>query len=257
MLVALLEWYLPGGWRLVTELLLTRLPQRVDIVVVRRDDQPLAPARKIHSIFDYLRTHTLIEHKGPTDDLQPGDALTLLGYAAQYMRMNKLSDPVELCLMVVADHVPPGFVKQVERMGGKLERTGGGLLRGEMAGLTLHGVETADACRAGATERLLYAFSRAFRVDPHGGPPLDVDELGVYHILYQQVEQFRRNRGSMAVRDMDELKRASDELLRELFAKMPPEDLTKGLGALTPEHIAAAIDALPPEAREQIKQRLH
>src|SRR5208282_5243507 len=38
MLVALLEFYLPGGWKLLPELLLSRLPQRVDIVVLRLVD---------------------------------------------------------------------------------------------------------------------------------------------------------------------------------------------------------------------------
>jgi hypothetical protein len=95
MLVALLEFYLPAGWQLLPEFLLTRLPQRVDIVVVRRVQETAGKPRKIHSILDHLHLHTLIEHKGPTDDLEPGDALTLLGYAAQYMRMVKVSDPAE------------------------------------------------------------------------------------------------------------------------------------------------------------------
>jgi hypothetical protein len=76
MLVALLEYYLPGGWKLLPEVLLSRLPQRVDIVVLRLVDAVAGPARKLHSVFDHLRPHTLIEHKGPTDDLEPGDALT-------------------------------------------------------------------------------------------------------------------------------------------------------------------------------------
>ncbi len=165
MLVALLELYLPEGFQLLPEFLLSRLPQRVDIVVIRRVHEAAGRARKIHSILDHLRAHTLIEHKGPTDDLEPGDALTLLGYAAQYMRMAKVGDPSELCLMVVCDRIPSGFVAQVERMRGSLSRMGSGLWHGEVAGLLLHGVETREACRGGITERLLYAFSR----DPAAG----------------------------------------------------------------------------------------
>lgn len=93
MLVALLEYYLPAGWQLLPEFLLGRLPQRVNIVVLRLVQQAADPARRLHSIFNHLRPHTLIEHKGPTDEIEPGDALTLLGYAAQYMRLNKLSEP--------------------------------------------------------------------------------------------------------------------------------------------------------------------
>jgi len=89
-LVALLEMYLPLGWLLIPELLLARLPQRIDIVILEMVGSAPGPVRKLHSIFDYLRPHTLIEHKGPTDDLAGEDALVLLGYGAQYMRLKKI-----------------------------------------------------------------------------------------------------------------------------------------------------------------------
>jgi hypothetical protein len=170
MLVALLEIYLPGGWHLIPELLLSRLPQRVDIVVLELVGTVKGAAHKLHSIFDYLRPHTLIEHKGPTDDLAAEDALVLLGYGAQFMRLKKIKDPSELCLMVVSDRITPGFVEQVERLRGHFSPAGQGLWRGELSGAALHGVETGAAARSGPTERLLYAFSRAFLTDPSRGP---------------------------------------------------------------------------------------
>src|SRR5262249_39452555 len=81
MLVKLLEVYLPEGYQLIAEFLLARQSQRVDIVVIRKVDVDLGPVKKLHSILDYLRAHTLIEHKGPTDDLAAEDLLTLLAYA--------------------------------------------------------------------------------------------------------------------------------------------------------------------------------
>jgi hypothetical protein len=252
MLVALLEIYLPDGWQLFPEFLLGRLPQRVDIVVVRRIHEPLEAARKIHSILHHLRPHTLIEHKGPTDDLEPGDALTLLGYAAQYMRMNKLADPAELCLMVVCDRIPRGFVEQIRRLGGKLSSTGGGLWGGELAGMIMHGVETREAYRASPTERLLYAFSRAFLTAP-AGVPLDAEERQVYHSLYQQVEQFRRERGDMAIRDFEALQKSDEEFTAMWLARVKPEKRLQGLSS---EEIAEAIHALPPEVQEELKKKL-
>jgi hypothetical protein len=50
----------------IAEFLLARQSQRVDIVVIRKVDVVQDPVKKLHSIFDYLRAHTLIEHKGPT-----------------------------------------------------------------------------------------------------------------------------------------------------------------------------------------------
>src|SRR6202044_3168974 len=90
MLVALPAFYLPSGWRLIPELILTRLPQRIDIVILQLVSEHPGVPTKLHSIFDYLRPHTLIEHKGPTDDLCAEDALVLLGYGAQYMRLKKV-----------------------------------------------------------------------------------------------------------------------------------------------------------------------
>ena len=78
MLVAALEAYLPSGWQLIPELLLSRLPQRVDIVILELLGTTPGVARKLLSIFNFLRPHTLIEFKGPTDDLAAEDALVLL-----------------------------------------------------------------------------------------------------------------------------------------------------------------------------------
>jgi hypothetical protein len=294
MLVALLEFYLPGGWKLLPELLLSRLPQRVDIVVLRLVDAVAGTVRKLHSVFDHLRPHTLIEHKGPTDDLEPGDALTLLAYAGQYMRLAKVSDPNEVCLMVICDHIPIGFVKQVEKMGGTFEAIGGGLWRGKMAGLLLRGIETRVAYRTGPSEHLLYTFSKAYLNAPEGLLPLDAEEARVYTLLYQQVEQFRKQRGTMAIRDIDAAQKSYQDVLEEMVELLPPERRLRGLApeqrlaglapeqrlaGLAPEQRLAGLDrdnqalALPievlrvlpedylrslsPEVQEEIRRRLH
>jgi hypothetical protein len=243
MLVALLEFYLPGGWRLVPELLLGRLPQRVDILVLRLVEAVAGEVRKLHSVFDHLRPHTLIEHKGPTDDLEPGDALTLLGYAGQYMRLTKVSDPGEVCLMVICDRIPDGFVAQVERMGGTFEAVGAGLWRGKMAGILMRGIETRVAYRTDSSEHLLYTFSRAYLNEPGIMLSLDEEEKRVYTLLYQQVEQFRRQRGNTAMRDIDAALKSYEEVVKEWFEKLP---LEKRLAGLAPEERLAG---LAPEER--------
>jgi len=284
MLVALLEFYLPEGWQLLAEHLLSRLPQRVDIVVLRLVDATAGPARKLHSVFDHLRPHTLIEHKGPTDDLEPGDALTLLGYAGQYMRLARVGDPGEVCLMVICDHIPNGFVRQVERMDGTFQPVGAGLWRGKMAGLLLRGIETRVACRTDPSEHLLYTFSRAYLTEPTALLPLDEEETRVYTLLYQQVEQFRRQRGAMAMRDVDAAKKSYEDVLLEAALQLPPARLLarlapeQRLAGLAPEQRLAGLDrdhqalalpdevlrALPetyigslsPEVQDEIRRRL-
>jgi hypothetical protein len=180
--------------------------------------------------------------------------------------------------MVVCDRIPAGFVEQVERQRGRFASVGGGLWRGEMAGFLLHGVETCDACRASPREHLLYAFSRAFLTNAAGFPPLDEEGREVYALIYQQVEQFRRRRGDMAIRDREALKKSYEAALKEFLAQMPPEERLKGLtpeqianalppdkgrlAGLTPEQIATlftsdeALNALSPEAREELRKKL-
>ncbi|MCK6590004.1 MAG: hypothetical protein L6Q76_20725 [Polyangiaceae bacterium] len=281
MLVAALETYLPSGWQLIAELLLSRLPQRVDIVILELVGTAPGAARKLLSIFDFLRPHNLIEFKGPTDDLAAEDALVLLAYGAQYMRLKKLKDPSEICLMVIADRIPPAFVEQIERLQGRFTPTDKGLWQGEVAGAVLHGVETGMASQRGSTEQLLYVFSRAFLKDPRGGLPLDEEARKVYILLQNQVEQFRKLRGETAMKDYELAKISLEELLQpvmqeftpeqiartfpaEKLAKaLTPEQLAKALTpeqlakALTPEQLTEFLAALPPELREQIKRQLH
>ena len=110
----------------------------------------------------------------------------------QYMVLSRLDDPGELCLMVIADRIPPSFPEQIQRFGGRFEPQGSGLWRGDVGRLTLHGVETRAALEGGPTEQLLYAFSRAFLKDPLGQKmPLDDEDLRVYTALYEQINSGR------------------------------------------------------------------
>ena len=104
-------------------------------------------------------------------------------------------------------------------------------------------MEARDACRRDPTERLLYAFSRAYLTVPEGILPLDPEEAGVYAALYQQVEQFRRTRGAMAMKDYEMAQKSYEEVLEQLVERLPPE---KRLRSLTPEQRLAR---LAPEQR--------
>jgi hypothetical protein len=116
----------------------------------------------------------------------------------------------------------------------------------------------------GGSERLLYAFSRAYLTAPASLLPLDAEDARVYTALYQQVEQFRKKRGSMAIRDIDAAQKSYQEVFAEILDQLPPDLLVRKLtpeqrmagllpeqrmAGLAPEQIASA---LPPEALEQI-----
>jgi hypothetical protein len=226
-----------------SEVSLSRLPLRVDILVVQRENDAPVIAHKFRSIFDHARKHTLIEYKGVTDDLEPADVFTLSAYAGLYMRERLVYEPNEICLMVVADRIPKVFVEQIKRMGGALDATANGLFKGHLGGLPLHGVELREAYKSGPSERLLYAFTRAFLRDHSPIKLLDTEEMAVYRLISEHVQQLRGNRATMDMKDVDLAAKSYQDALNDLVALATPE---QRLAGLAPEQIAAA---LAPEQR--------
>lgn len=262
LLVFTIEQFAPADRKVFCEFYLNRLPQRVDIVVVEQENVPAKPARKLRSIFDHLRKHTLIEYKGVTDDLEPSDVFILLGYACQYMAMHDITELDEMCLMFVADRIPKLFVERTERMRGTFVSVGNGLWRGHVAGLSLHGVELREAYKTGPSERLFYLFTKASLNDPRALvrlKQLDDEDLVMYRLLHQHVQQFRRDPKTMDLKDADLAQQKLAAAYKELIAEATIEDRLEGLTpeqrflGLTPEQIAAA---LPPEALQVIARKL-
>jgi hypothetical protein len=64
------------------------------------------------SVLGGLRAHNLVHLKGPSDALEATDALQLLGYAAQYMVLERIDDPSEVAMRVIAPKLTPRFKKR-------------------------------------------------------------------------------------------------------------------------------------------------
>jgi hypothetical protein len=279
LLVFTIEHFAPANRKVLPEYHLNRLPQRVDIVVIEQENVPAAPVRKLRSIFDYARKRTLIEYKGVTDDLEPSDVFVLLGYACQYMAMHEVSDLHEMCLMVVADRIPKTFVARIEEMGGTFVSAENGLWQGELAGLSLHGVELREAYKTGPSEWFLGLFTRGFLQnprDPRFTEGLDTEDLRLYALLRQHVQQLRRDPATMHLKDIDIAEESFNEVLKKIAACMPVEDRLEGLtleqrfagltleqrfAGLTPEQRLAGltveqlVDALSPEMLEGLARK--
>jgi len=89
----------------------------------------------------------------------------------------------------------------------------------------------------------------------------------VYTLLYQQVEQFRKNRGTMAMKDIDAAQQSYEAVLEEIIQTLRPEQVARTLtpeqltgltpeqrfAGLTPEQI---LNALPPGAVEEYARKL-
>lgn len=91
---------------------------------------------------------------------------------------------------------------------------------------------------------------------------LDVGEAMISCWLYQQVEQFKRERGAMAVKDIETLEQSMlaaldrmaidhPELAARILAHCPPEQRLEGLKP------ADRLRGLSPEELDELRRLLH
>ena len=83
LLTRLLDHVLATAYTVRDEVLVGKLPLRVDILLIRREAGQLSEAsrRDLSVLVPLLNRFTLIEFKGPTDALEPGDIAQLVGCA--------------------------------------------------------------------------------------------------------------------------------------------------------------------------------
>ncbi len=79
----LLDYELATGYAVRDEVLVGKLPLRVDILLIRREAGQLSEGgrRDLSVLVPLLNRITLIEFRGPTDTLEPGDLAQLVGCA--------------------------------------------------------------------------------------------------------------------------------------------------------------------------------
>ena len=81
LLARLLDQVLGTAYTVREEVFVGKLPLRVDILLIRREAGQLSEAtrRDLSALVPLLNRFTLIEFKGPTDVLEPGDVAQLVG----------------------------------------------------------------------------------------------------------------------------------------------------------------------------------
>ena len=81
LLARLLDHELATAYTVWEEVLVGKLPLRVDILLIRREEGQLSEShlRELSVLVPLLNRFTLIEFKGPTDKLEPGDLAQLVG----------------------------------------------------------------------------------------------------------------------------------------------------------------------------------
>jgi hypothetical protein len=81
-------------------------------------------------------------------------------------------------------------------------------------------------------------------------------------LLYQQVEPFKKHRGSLAMSDIEAAEKSHDEVIAEIWQHVPARLRLRGLTpeerieGLTADQIVQIVAALPPEIQEEIARKL-
>jgi hypothetical protein len=273
MVVALLSAVLPASsWRLLPEFQLSREPLRLDVLIIRRVGKPRPPALLRPEVALFGR-HTLLHVKGATDEPEPGDALSLVAYGCLYVKQERLPGTDGVVLVLLANRLTPRFRRQIEDLGGQLGERVPGLWQGQVAGFTLHAIET-QVREHEPGERLLYMLSKDVLEKPGDLGPLTEPELDICRVLYRHVEQLGHREDATMIKDRQKLSKSYLEALQRLAEVMPiearlaglaPEQRLAGLAAeqllpSLPEELLRALSAeylatLPASVRRAVERR--
>jgi hypothetical protein len=248
LLARLLDHALATGYRVLEEVVVGKLPLRLDILLIRREAGQLLAARRrdVDLLLPLLNRFTLIQFKGPTDALQRGDLAQLVGCALLWhgQQDERISNR-DISLLVLAPTVNEAARDELQLLGCQLEAPEPGIC--QVSGLQFAAwfVETDVMAERG--QPLLSLVSRVFLRDreriieqlTHTG------HVDLLCYMLQQVQQFRRFGEDFAMqhKDSEYLGEVETELRAAVLEAIPPEERLRGL---PPEE---RLRGLPPEER--------
>jgi hypothetical protein len=247
LLVRLLDFELAAAYKVKEEVLVGKLPLRVDIVLIRRESGQLPEAnrRDLSVLLPLFRRFTLVEFKAPTDALQPGDLAQLVGCAfLWHSQQDERIPQKELSLIVLAPTINRAFRDELRCLGWKIGKHQKGVYRITGGPFTTWLVETDVMAELG--DPILSLVSRVFLKD-HRRIMERLARIGRPAVLcytLQQIEQFRKmgERFIMTHADTQYMTELEDEL-QIVLAGISPERRLRGL---PPEE---RMRGLPPEER--------
>ncbi len=120
LLVRLLAYSLDSAYKVEQEVSVGKMPLRVDILLIRRERGELseAKARNVAELLPLLGRFTLIEFKGPTDAIEPGDFAQLVGCSyLWHSQQGERPSRDEISLIVVAPAVNAAFRDDLRLLG--------------------------------------------------------------------------------------------------------------------------------------------
>jgi len=257
LLVRLLDHELASAYTVLGEVLVGKLPLRVDILLIRREAGELSEAsrRELAALVPLLNRFTLIEFKGPTDALEPGDLAQLVGCSFLWRSQQTERIPrADVSLIVLAPSVTDAARDELRWFDWELREHEPGVVEVVGAPLVMWLVET--DVMAGRGQPILSLVSGVFLKERQR----IIEELTrtghsrLLHYVLQQVAQFRRlgEDFTMQHKDSEFMGELEGDLQSAVLELIPVE---KRLQGLDPEEVLRALApeerlrGIPPEER--------
>ena len=272
LLVRLLDYELATAYAVRDEVLVGKLPLRVDILLIRREagELPEASRRNLSVLLPLLNRFTLIEFKGPTDALEPGDLAQLVGCAFLWHSQQAERVPQsDVSLVVLAPSVNEAVRDELGCFGWQISEREAGVYGISGGPFTMSLIET--DVMAGQGQPIFSLVSRVF-LNEHERIIEELRQTGHELLLcymLQQVAQFRNLGEDFAMQHAgteylgeveDELQAVLDAIPAENRLRgLQPEERLRGLRpeerlrGLTPEEMAAG---LTEEQAERLRELL-
>jgi hypothetical protein len=245
------------------EVLVGKLPLRVDILLIRRETGELPETSRgdLPVLLPLLNRFTLIEFKGPTDVLEAGDLAQLAGCTfLWHSQQSERISPADISLIVLAPSVNEAVHGDLSCFGWQINEHEAGVHRISGSPFIMWLIET-DVL-AGQGQPIFSLVSRVF-LSEHERIIEELRQTGHERLLcymLQQVAQFRNLGEDFAMQHTgtEYLGEVEDELQAVLDA-IPVENRLRGLSPeevlqrYTPEELA---NGLTEEQAKRLRELL-
>jgi hypothetical protein len=237
LLVRLLNYTLASAYTVVEEVSVGKIPLRIDVLLIRREDGKLADSRSLElsALLPLLNCFTLVEFKGPTDAVERGDFAKLVGCAYLWHGQEKEIVPhKDLSLVFLLPTFCKPIQDEIQALGFQASAHEPGIFRVDGLPFSTWLVETDVMAEQG--EPVLSLVSRAFLNDRHSIIERLAGQgygaLAQYRFMVQEVQQFRNEEDFAMQQALSEhLDQFTEELVTKMLEELPAERRLRGLPA--------------------------
>ena len=127
----LIEQRRPKCFEVTSEYPFGTLPQRADLLLVRRLDLPAddASARVLRRLWPEVRREGIVEYKSPASPYAHSDLLVLLGCQHFSASADRLPEHFDLLLALAVSHITPAITEDIQALGWRRRAPLGGYTR--------------------------------------------------------------------------------------------------------------------------------